>query len=104
MRATEGEGPAAGPRAGRRLRLLLGIAALAVTATPAAPASAAERLPVYRDPPGYRGIAMAPATVAPQPPVPVPLTAAGTFPDAVVDEAGTAHVVWNEDRGDAADV
>ncbi len=32
------------------------------------------------------------------------LAAAGTFPDAVVDDAGTAHIVWNENRGDAADV
>lgn len=62
---------------------------------------------VYRDPPSYEGVKTAPKTQAPpapQPPPPVTLSAAGTFPDVLVDEAGTAHIVWNEDRGDAADV
>jgi hypothetical protein len=63
--------------------------------------------PVYRDPPSYRGVSRAPATKAPpaaRPPAPFSLSDAGTFPDVLVDEAGTAHLVWNEDRGDAADV
>jgi len=63
--------------------------------------------PVYRDPPSYKGVKTAPKTKAapaPKPPPPVALSDAGSFPDVLVDEAGTAHVVWNEDRGDAADV
>jgi len=62
---------------------------------------------VYRDPPSYKGVSTAPKTVAapaPKAPPPLSLSSAGSFPDVIVDEAGTAHVVWNEDRGDLADV
>jgi hypothetical protein len=59
--------------------------------------------PVYRDPPSYRGVAQAPKTnPAPLPPR-VVLSTTGTFPDLLVDEAGTAHIVWNEDRGELDD-
>jgi hypothetical protein len=85
--------------------------AVAATVTLAAMAMGAAQAPaktsVYRDPPSYTGIKKAPPTKAPpapKPPPPVSLSAAGSFPDVLVDEAGTAHVVWNEDRGDAADV
>jgi hypothetical protein len=69
--------------------------------------AAAARTPVYRDPPSYKGVKTAPKTKAaplPKPPPPVGLSDAGTYPDVLVDEAGTGHVVWNENRGDAADV
>jgi hypothetical protein len=61
--------------------------------------------PVYRDPPTYRGTTKAPATVPPPLPAPATLSATGggTFPDLLVDEAGTAHIVWNESRGDESD-
>ena len=63
--------------------------------------------PVYREPANYTGIRKAPTTKAapaPKPPAPFVLSQSGTFPDVLVDDAGTAHVVWNENRGDAADV
>lgn len=87
---------------GRGLTFLVVVVALVSTA-----ADAVARTVVYRDPPSYKGISTAPKTVAPPaatPPPPVSLSSAGSFPDVLVDEAGTAHVVWNEDRGDAADV
>lgn len=57
----------------------------------------------YRDPPSYKGIDKPPKTKPPQSSV-VDLSAAGAEPDVLVDEAGTAHIVWNEGRGDQADV
>jgi hypothetical protein len=59
--------------------------------------------PAYRDPPSYKGITEAPAVKPPIAPPSVPLSAAGTFPDELVDEAGTAHIVWNDDRGSLDD-
>ncbi len=87
----------------RSLGTLVVLVALAAFAGDAAAASG----PVYRDPASYQGIRKAPPTraaPAPKPPAPFALSQAGTFPDVLVDEAGTAHVVWNENRGDAADV
>src|SRR5688572_18219735 len=55
--------------------------------------------PVYRDPPTYEGRERAPATKpAPEPPQPAPLSLApeGLGPRSVVDDAGTAHIVWAE--------
>lgn len=102
-----GDGDGRAPRGGRPRRVAALVLLVLGTVGPAwaaaGPADAA-RLPVYRDPPTYKGISRAPATVAPKPPAPTVLAAAGTFPDVVVDEAGTAHIVWNENRGDAADV
>lgn len=72
-----------------------GALAVAVVAWTAAPAAAG---PLYRDPPGYQGVRTAPKTqAAPAPKAPPPLTLAanGNNPDVVVDEAGTAHVVFN---------
>jgi hypothetical protein len=86
-------------------RRMLAMAAVAL-ATVAADAGAAGR-PVYRDPPSYSGVKKAPPTQpspVPKAPPPVTLSGAGSFPDVLVDEAGTGHVVWNEDRGDLADV
>jgi hypothetical protein len=79
---------------------------LAVVMLGCVASDALAKRPVYRDPPSYRGLTKAPKT-KPRPlptPRPVSLASAGTFPDTLVDEAGTAHIVWNEDRGDAADV
>ena len=68
-------------------------------------ADAVARGPVYRDPPSYRGITKAPPTrPAPRvPPVTLSATGEATFPDVLVDEAGTAHIVWNEGRGEDSD-
>ena len=89
----------------RQLSVLLGCVAL-IAAGLAAPAAGRT---VYRDPPGYKGITRAPSgrplpDPTPRPQPPIALSDAGTFPDVLVDAAGTAHVVFNEDRGDAADV
>jgi hypothetical protein len=68
----------------------------------AAPAADAAGKRVYRTP-GYKGIKKMPRTRAL--PVPAPLQlGAGHKPDLHVDAAGTAHVVWNEDRATEADV
>ncbi len=86
---------------------LLGVSVVLLVVTVCGVAPARARQPVYRDPPSYQGISRAPRTSAPPAPTPsapVVLSQAGTFPDVYVDEAGTAHVVWNEDRGDGADV
>ncbi len=78
-----------------------GLAAVAC-AIAAAPADAAKKL-VYRDPASYKGVTRAPKTKAPPKPPMVQLSTTGQFPDVLVDEAGTAHIVWNEPRGDQAD-
>ena len=59
--------------------------------------------PIYRDPPKYKGPKKAPQTLPPPLPPAVVLSETGTFPDVLVDEAGTAHIVWNENRGDLDD-
>jgi hypothetical protein len=90
-------------RAARYWLILAVMATGGAAASLAAASSAHARSPVYRDPPSYRGLSRAPKTVrAPLPPR-VVLSAAGTFPDLLVDEAGTAHIVWNEDRGELDD-
>jgi hypothetical protein len=84
-------------------RLLVAIAAWALLLSAAAEAA---RLPVYRDPPKYKGRTKAPATLPPPAPVPAPaavLSETGFKPDVLVDEAGTAHIVWAEGNGDGAD-
>ena len=58
--------------------------------------------PKYVDPPSYEGVKEAPETEVLGFPT-TTLSTAGTFPSVVVDEAGTAHIVWNEGRGDDAD-
>lgn len=87
------------------VRLAAGALAALLLAAFAAPAEA-QRRKAYRDPPSYRGITRVPPTAPPrQPPAPpaVQLSATGQFPDVLVDEAGTAHIVWNEGRGDDSD-
>jgi hypothetical protein len=82
---------------------VVGIVALAAAASTA---HGAAKLPVYRDPPGYAGVRKSPTT-KPAPivvPPPIALSPLGSYPAATVDAAGTAHIVWNENRGDAADV
>lgn len=69
----------------------------------ATPAHARGGVPVYRDPPSYRGTTKVPRTAPPPVRPAVPLSSTGVFPDALVDEAGTAHIVWNEGRGNQAD-
>ncbi|HEV7773585.1 MAG TPA: hypothetical protein VGO48_09905 [Conexibacter sp.] len=100
MRATTGQGD-------MRRRWTFGLAALAslalLAALLAAPASALKR---YRTP-GYQGRTHLPKG-AHQPALPgskpVSLSPAGRFPDTLVDDAGTSHIVWTEDDGPNADV
>ncbi len=74
-----------------------------LAATLAWPHAAGASTPTYRDPPSYKGVEKAPKTKSPSFPT-TTLSSAGTFPDVLVDEAGTAHIVWNEGRGNNADV
>jgi hypothetical protein len=86
----------------RGARATMTTALLLAAALPAVAHGA--RIPVYSDPPGFKGLTRAPAVAPPATPPAVPLSDSGTFPDVLVDEAGTAHIVWNEGRGDDADV
>ncbi len=61
------------------------------------------RTPLYRDPPSYKGVKRSPQTL-PVAGRTATLGSGGENPDVYVDEAGTAHIVWNEGRGSAADV
>ena len=80
----------------RLARSVIAISALAVLLV--APAALAAT-PVYNDPPTYDGRQRAPATQpAPEPQLPpaVSLAPTGLAPRTVVDDAGTAHIVWAE--------
>jgi hypothetical protein len=83
------------------------IFAVAVTAfvgsASAADASPSAKKIVYSDPMSYAGVRTAPKTKAAAKVPHVVLSTTGQFPDALVDEAGTVHIVWNEGRGDDAD-
>jgi len=57
---------------------------------------------VYQQPTTYDGLDKAPKT-KPQPLAKTVLSQTGTHPDVYVDEAGTAHIVWNDGRGDDSD-
>ena len=57
----------------------------------------------YRTP-GFRGIRTPPPTLPAPPPTPIPLAPSGALPQVLVDDAGTGHITWKEDRGDSADV
>jgi hypothetical protein len=67
-----------------------------------ASAADAQRRPTYRSP-AFKGKAVAPKVNPAPPPAPVTLSEDGLHPDALVDEAGTAHIVWAQGRGDEAD-
>ncbi len=62
----------------------------------------AQRRPTYASP-TFKGSAKAPPTRPATPPPAVPLASDGLHPDMLVDEAGTAHVVWATGRGEDAD-
>ena len=64
--------------------------------------AARAKLPVYRTP-GYKGSTKVPRTRPAPLPRPVQLTSSGRYPDVLVDDAGTAHIVWTEDNGAQAD-
>lgn len=66
-------------------------------------ATAEARLPSYNSP-GYKGTRRAPATKPGPLPKPIALSSSGLKPNVFVDAAGTAHITWSEDDGDAADV
>src|SRR4051812_448812 len=84
------------------MRGLVGaVAALVLLAAPAA--EGAKRAPSYHSP-HYKGTRKAPKTAPAPAPVPIPLSDLGTFPQVLVDAAGTAHIAWTEDDGDNADV
>ena len=80
---------------------VLAAACLAAVLCSAAPANA-QRHPTYRSP-AFKGKAVAPKVTPAPPPEPVTLAEDGLHPDALVDEAGTAHIVWATGRGDEAD-
>jgi hypothetical protein len=73
------------------------VVAAAVLAAPAADARP------YRSP-GYKGTRSAPATLPVQPPAALSLGDGGIRPQVLVDDAGTAHIVWSEPQVDTADV
>ena len=54
----------------------------------------------YRSP-GYKGVRKAPRTLPPPAPTPIPL-GNGQRPQVHVDAAGTGHITWLEERGNAA--
>ncbi|HEY4279291.1 MAG TPA: hypothetical protein VGM91_13795 [Conexibacter sp.] len=80
----------------------LTLAALAAAAI--SPAAVAR--PTAIRTPGYRGTTVAPRTLPAKAtlPKPIELAAEGREPQVLVDDAGTAHIVWVEDRGNDADV
>jgi hypothetical protein len=86
-----------------RVRALVLVVA---TLSLAGPVDAHAQRGEYRDPPGFRGRTAVPATEpqGPATPAPAALSEVGSFPDVLVDEAGTGHVVFNEGRGAGADV
>ena len=64
------------------------------------PCSVARKGAIYTTP-GYKGLCKVPKT-GPQPTLPpVALGENGRAPQVLVDDAGTAHIVWNQDGGDA---
>src|SRR4051794_25866979 len=83
-------------RASRRGFVLA--AALLATLGTAAPAAASH---VYRSP-GYKGTRRIPHTLPAPIPTPIQL-GVGEKPQVLVDAAGTAHIIWNESRGNDAD-
>ncbi|MEA2470763.1 MAG: hypothetical protein QOE38_1762 [Thermoleophilaceae bacterium] len=76
------------------------MAALLLTLASAAPASASASH-IYRSP-GYHGTVKLPHTIPPAIPTPIPI-GTGEKPQVLVDAAGTAHIIWNEGRGNDAD-
>ena len=74
------------------VRGLVGAAAIALVLASAVASDAA----VYRDPPSYDGRSRAPKTKPAPLPDPVTLAPQGLGPHLVVDDAGTAHIVWAE--------
>lgn len=90
------------------MKRLAGLAlAVTVLVGSAVQDASAAKLPVYRDPPSYKGRTKAPPFQVVEPPSPPPIvlsdTGQGLGPDVLVDEAGTAHIVWSEGRGDQDD-
>jgi hypothetical protein len=69
---------------------------LAVGLTQSAQASKVPSRSVDYKTPGYKGLRKAPRTGAAPAPPSISL-GAGTHPDVWVDEAGTSHIVWNEE-------
>jgi hypothetical protein len=84
---------------GARLGRWVLVAALSALLIAAAPAAAASH--IYRSP-GYHGTVKLPHTLPPAIPTPIQI-GAGEKPQVLVDAAGTAHIIWNEGRGDDAD-
>jgi hypothetical protein len=77
---------------------------LAVGLTQSAHASRTPSRSVDYATPGYKGLKKAPRT-GPAPAPPSISLGSGTHPDVWVDEAGTSHVVWNEEGpAEASDV
>ncbi|WP_354701531.1 hypothetical protein [Paraconexibacter sp. AEG42_29] len=88
-------------RVGRRGAAALLPALIAGLASPLGTAGAA--VPTYKDPPTIVAPTRAPQQQPPPTPPAVPLSTGGVFPDTLIDEAGTAHIIWTEGRGADAD-
>ena len=63
------------------------------------PCRATKKGAVYHSP-GYKGVCRASKTKPQDPLPPVELGDGGRSPQVLVDAAGTAHIVWNQDGGD----
>jgi hypothetical protein len=89
----------------RRTSILAAVSLLlAVGLTQSAHASTTPSRSVDYTTPGYKGLKKAPRT-GPAPAPPSISVGSGTHPDVWVDEAGTSHVVWNEEGpADGSDV
>ena len=78
---------------------------LAATATPPVASAARGKKKKAKKPcrgnrtPGYVGVCKAPKTAPAPPRPPVALGVNAREPETVVDAAGTAHIVWNQDGG-----
>ena len=72
------------------------VGAVAIALALVGPAATEAAGAVYRDPPSYEGRKSAPKTQAAPLPDPVSLSPEGLGPHLVVDDAGTAHIVWAE--------
>ena len=64
------------------------------------PCRVAAKGPEYHTP-GYKGLCRAPKTGEQPVLPPIALGENGRSPQVLVDDAGTAHIVWNQDGGDA---
>ena len=87
----------------RRRSIILSVALLVALSSLVGTATAARGVPEYRDPPSFDGLRKPPKTKPAPLPAAVELSQNGSFPNLLVDEAGTAHITWADARGDDSD-